>query len=87
MRNGLVEAVAENAPIPADAWVIDGEGLNVYPGLIDGLSTLGITDQSAIGGGGARRVEAERPRRTQASPRADPKIAHPPPAGCGPPIW
>lgn len=55
MRNGLIEAVAENAPIPADAWVIDGEGITVYPGLIDGLSTLGITDPSAIGGGGARR--------------------------------
>ncbi len=55
MRNGLIEAVAENAPIPADAWVIDGEGLTVYPGLIDGLSTLGITDSSAIGNAGGRR--------------------------------
>ncbi len=56
MRNGLIEAVGENAPIPADAWVIEGEGLTVYPGLINGLSTLGITDSSAIGGGGGRRT-------------------------------
>src|SRR3954464_6163521 len=48
IRNGLIEAVGENAAIPPDAWVVDGEGLTVYPGLIDGLSTLGITDVSAI---------------------------------------
>ena len=48
MRNGLIESVSENGTIPADAWIIDGEGLTVYPGLIDGLSTIGITDPSAI---------------------------------------
>ena len=25
VRNGLIEAVGENAPIPAGAWTIDGE--------------------------------------------------------------
>src|SRR5712671_6909394 len=38
-RGGLIEAVAEGAVIPADSCVVDGEGLTVYPGLIDGLST------------------------------------------------
>ena len=28
--------------VPADAWVIEGEGLTVYPGLIDALSTVGM---------------------------------------------
>ncbi len=42
LKNGLIEAVGENAAIPADAWIIEGEGLTVYPGLVDGLSTLGL---------------------------------------------
>ena len=42
LRNGLIEAVGENVPVPADAWVVDGEGMTVYPGLIDGMSTVGI---------------------------------------------
>jgi len=41
LADGLVEAVGKRVEVPADAWVIDGEGLNLYPGLIDGLSTLG----------------------------------------------
>lgn len=53
IRGGLIEAVGENIAIPADAWVIEGEGLTVYPGLMDGLSTWGITDESAIGTAGA----------------------------------
>jgi hypothetical protein len=47
LRNGLIDAVGENVTIPADAWVINGEGLTVYPGLIDSLSTIGITDPAA----------------------------------------
>lgn len=42
LRNGLIEAVGENAPIPAEAFVIEGSGLQVYPGLIDALSTWGL---------------------------------------------
>ena len=41
VRNGLIEAVGENVPVPADAMVVDGEGMTVYPGLIDALSTWG----------------------------------------------
>src|SRR4051794_12642895 len=59
IRGGLIEAVGENAAVPSDAWVVDGEGLTIYLGLIDGLSTLGITDESAIAvpprGGGRRQ--------------------------------
>ena len=42
VRNGLIEAAGENVPVPADAWVVEGEGLTVYPGLIDALSTVGM---------------------------------------------
>ncbi len=43
VRNGLIEAVGENVVPPADAWIIRGSGLTVYPGLIDALSTIGIS--------------------------------------------
>jgi hypothetical protein len=57
VRNGLIEAVGENVAVPADAWVVDGEGMTVYPGLIDGLSTVGIpgaAPAAAAAGGGGR---------------------------------
>ncbi|HEY1342484.1 MAG TPA: amidohydrolase, partial [Bryobacteraceae bacterium] len=42
LRNGLIEAVGDNVQVPADAWVVEGEGLTVYPGLIDSLSTVAL---------------------------------------------
>ena len=42
LRNGLIESVGANVTVPADAMVVEGEGLTVYPGLIDGLSTWGM---------------------------------------------
>lgn len=44
LRAGLVEAAGVDVPIPADAEVIDGEGLYVYPGFIDGLTAAGLGD-------------------------------------------
>src|SRR5689334_47753 len=44
LRNGLIEAVGENIDLPKDAWVIDGAGITVYPGLIDALSTAGLPE-------------------------------------------
>ncbi len=35
LRDGVIEAVGAGLTIPADAQVIDGKGLTVYPGLID----------------------------------------------------
>src|SRR5271168_2974267 len=54
VRDGLIEAVGENITPPADAWAIDCKGLTVYPGLIDALSTWGLTNSppAAAGGGG-----------------------------------
>lgn len=41
-RNGVIEAIGTNAAIPFDAFEIDGgDSLHVYPGFIDGFSTLG----------------------------------------------
>ena len=44
LRNGLIEAVGENLDLPKDAWVIDAQGVTVYPGLIDALSTVGLPE-------------------------------------------
>jgi imidazolonepropionase-like amidohydrolase len=54
VRGGLIDAVGENVQVPPDAWVVDGEGMTVYPGLIDGLSTVGIAGAApaAAGAGG-----------------------------------
>jgi hypothetical protein len=55
VRGGLIESVGENVTIPADAEVIDGTGLTVYPGLIDALSTWGMPGAApAAGRGGGR---------------------------------
>jgi imidazolonepropionase-like amidohydrolase len=42
IRNGLIEAVGANVQIPPEATVIDGNGMTVYPGLIDSLSEAGL---------------------------------------------
>ncbi len=42
IRDGLIESVGENVKIPADARIIDGKDLVVYPGFIDGYTSLGI---------------------------------------------
>src|SRR3989338_458180 len=42
LKNGLITAVGAGVAVPADAWVIDGSGLTVYPGLVNALSTVGL---------------------------------------------
>jgi len=42
IRDGLIEAVGANLPIPADATTIDVKGSHVYPGLIDAQTSLGF---------------------------------------------
>lgn len=50
IRDGLIESVSESARVPADARIFDGNGLIVYPGLIDSLTSLGLP-QAARGPG------------------------------------
>src|SRR5262245_52674193 len=50
VRGGLIESVGENVAAPAGTWIISGEGLTVYPGLIDGLSTWGIPEAASPSG-------------------------------------
>jgi len=43
VARGVILAVGKDASIPADAWVIEGKGLTVYPGLVDALTDVGLT--------------------------------------------
>ena len=76
LRNGLIEAVGPDVTIPPGTWVIDGAGLTVYPGFIDGLSTWGIP--GAIPAPAARAAGA--PAQTTPAPQtpATPTPAQPP---------
>ena len=40
LANGLIEAVGKKVNVPGDARVIDGNGLTLFPGMIDALTTL-----------------------------------------------
>ena len=81
-RRGLITDVGESVRIPADARVIDGAGTTVYPGLIDGYTSLGLASpaqaQTPTGGGGRQAAIAAAAAGAQPSPEArlgDPSLA------------
>ncbi len=67
LRNGLIEDVGAQVSIPADAWVIEGAGLTVYPGFVNGLSNWGLASAAT-----ARGTTA-----TAAGPAAEPRTHGP----------
>jgi imidazolonepropionase-like amidohydrolase len=48
IRDGKIAAVGANVEIPAGAQVIDGKGLQVYPGLFDAVTQMGLSEISAV---------------------------------------
>ncbi len=48
ISDGRIEAVGTNVSIPGDAVRIDAKGMNVYPGFIDGGSSIGVSEISGI---------------------------------------
>jgi len=76
LRNGLIESVGANVNPPADAWIIEAEGLTVYPGLIDGLSSVGIPEAAPAapaGGAGAAGRAAAAPAAVATTPAKGPE--------------
>lgn len=80
VRNGVIVAVGASVQSPADARVIEGTGLTVYPGLIDANSSL------ALGGGTSAVADAGRGRAgggrgaapaQQGAPAGAPNSLHP----------
>jgi imidazolonepropionase-like amidohydrolase len=53
MARGVITAVGKDVKVPEDAWVIDGKGLTVYPGLFDAFTDLGIVAPAAQAGDGS----------------------------------
>lgn len=58
IRDGLISAVGASTVAPADARVIDGTGLTVYPGLIDANTNLGIPAPAPSPGRGGGQTPA-----------------------------
>ncbi len=67
LRDGLIAAVGASAAVPPDARIWDGEGLTVYPGLIDAFVMPAAAPSPAPGA----------PSGAPAPPRPEPE----PPAG------
>ena len=61
VSRGIIAAVAKDAPVPPEAWVIEGQGLTVYPGLVDAFTDVGIPTPAPSAGesGGARRPQQQ----------------------------
>jgi imidazolonepropionase-like amidohydrolase len=55
ISRGLIVAVGADVQVPPDAWVIDGKGLTVYPGLIDGFTDVGLAPSAPAGGDAASK--------------------------------
>jgi imidazolonepropionase-like amidohydrolase len=50
VSGGKITAVGPAVAVPAGATVIDATGQTVYPGLIDGLTTLGLVEIGSVSG-------------------------------------
>ena len=72
IRHGLIESVGPGVAIPPDAATIDAKGMHVYPGLIDGETSLGFpspqTSQRGRRGGGPPRAQAPAETLPETSP-------------------
>ena len=69
LRHGLIVAIGPNVSVPADAEVIKGDGLTVYPGFIDGQMLSGFTFPAA-------QADQDRPPDTGAEAPASMRLAN-----------
>jgi len=51
ISRGVITAVGRDASFPQEAWLIDGKGLTVYPGLFDSFTDIGLAPASPPPGG------------------------------------
>jgi Amidohydrolase family len=73
VSRGIITAVAKDAAIPPEAWVIDGKGLTVYPGLVDAFTDVGIPAAPPSGAeSGAPRRPTQPARGPEDRPAASP---------------
>ncbi len=48
MRDGKIAGVGQNLAAPAGVRIIEGKGMQVYPGMIDSGTTVGISEISGV---------------------------------------
>jgi imidazolonepropionase-like amidohydrolase len=48
IRDGKIAAVGASVEVPAGAQVIDAKGLQIYPGLFDPITQMGLSEISAV---------------------------------------
>jgi imidazolonepropionase-like amidohydrolase len=48
IRDGKIAAVGANVEVPPGAQVIDAKGLQIYPGLFDPITQMGMSEISAV---------------------------------------
>jgi imidazolonepropionase-like amidohydrolase len=48
IRDGKIVAMGEGIAVPGDAKVIDAKGLQVYPGLFDSITQMGLSEIGAV---------------------------------------
>src|SRR5438477_10629656 len=74
VSRGLITAVGKDIAIPAEAWVVDGKGLTVYPGLIDSFTDVGLpVTPPASSEGGPRRPSSDAARGPEDRPYPTPE--------------
>jgi imidazolonepropionase-like amidohydrolase len=72
ISRGIISAIAKDAAVPDEAWVIDGKGLTAYPGLIDSFTDVGIPAAPAASGEGGQRGQQPISRGPEDRPGATP---------------
>lgn len=70
IRDGLIAEVGPSVQAPAGAWVIEGTGLTVYPGLIDALSSWGLPTATPAPGAASTAPSGARTQAQPAQPRS-----------------
>jgi imidazolonepropionase-like amidohydrolase len=50
ISRGVITAVGKDASFPQEAWLIDGKGLTVYPGLFDSFTDIGLSAAPPVTG-------------------------------------
>ncbi len=71
LEGGLITAVGPSVEVPDGAWVIDGSGKVVYPGLVDALSDIALKKSEASGEAPFSRGPEDRPGTTSWTAAAD----------------
>jgi imidazolonepropionase-like amidohydrolase len=72
ISRGLITAVGKDVAIPPEAWVVEGKGLTVYPGLIDSFTDVGLPGAPPASGEGGPRGSQERARGPEDRPYSTP---------------